>query len=44
MNAVESGDFAVARKLNGSRDNPLAHDRIDGLELLDKVIDFRSRR
>ena len=31
---------AVARKLNGSRDNPLAHDRIEGMELLDKVIDI----
>ena len=31
---------AVARKLNGARENPLAHDRIDGMEHLDKVIDI----
>ncbi|MBA4783257.1 MAG: excinuclease ABC subunit UvrA [Rhizobiales bacterium] len=31
---------AVARKLNGARDNPAPHERIDGLEHLDKVIDI----
>jgi excinuclease ABC subunit A len=31
---------AVARRLNGARDVPAAHDRIDGLEFLDKVIDI----
>lgn len=31
---------AVARKLNGARDNPAEHDRIEGLEFLDKVIDI----
>ncbi|EFO29782.1 excinuclease ABC subunit A [Roseibium sp. TrichSKD4] len=31
---------AAARRLNGARDNPAPHDRIDGLELLDKVIDI----
>ncbi len=31
---------AVSRKLNNARDNPGAHDRIEGLELLDKVIDI----
>eukprot|EP01037_Dinobryon_pediforme_P048604 gene48604-biopygen13801 len=31
---------AVARKLNGARENPAPHDRIEGLELLDKVIDI----
>jgi len=31
---------AVARKLNGSRENPAPHDRIEGLELIDKVIDI----
>ncbi len=31
---------AVARKLNGARANPGQHDKIDGLEHLDKVIDI----
>ncbi|MBL8573952.1 MAG: excinuclease ABC subunit UvrA [Hyphomicrobiaceae bacterium] len=31
---------AVARRLNGAKDNPAPHDRIEGLELLDKVIDI----
>ncbi|MCA1297162.1 excinuclease ABC subunit UvrA [Stappia indica] len=31
---------AAARRLNGARDNPAPHDHIDGLELLDKVIDI----
>ena len=31
---------AVARKLNNARENPSPHDRIEGLELLDKVIDI----
>ena len=31
---------AVARKLNGAKENPAPHDRIEGLELLDKVIDI----
>ncbi len=31
---------AVARKLNGTREHPAAHDRIEGLEHLDKVIDI----
>ncbi len=31
---------AVARRLNGSRDHPAAHERLDGLEFLDKVIDI----
>ncbi len=31
---------AAARRLNGARDNPAPHDRIDGLEHLDKVIDI----
>ncbi|MEM8797964.1 MAG: excinuclease ABC subunit UvrA [Pseudomonadota bacterium] len=31
---------SVARKLNGARDNPAEHDRIEGLEFLDKVIDI----
>jgi excinuclease ABC subunit A len=31
---------AAARKLNGAREAPGAHDRIEGFELLDKVIDI----
>ena len=31
---------AVARKLNGANDHPGAHDKLEGLEHLDKVIDI----
>ncbi len=31
---------AVSRKLNNSREHPAEHDRIDGLEHLDKIIDI----
>jgi len=31
---------AVARKLNGAMDHPAPHDRLEGLEHLDKVIDI----
>ncbi len=31
---------AVARKLNGAREHPAPHDRIEGLEHFDKVIDI----
>ncbi|CAN5546042.1 excinuclease ABC subunit UvrA [soil metagenome] len=31
---------AIARKLMGTREAPSVHDRIDGLELLDKIIDI----
>lgn len=31
---------ATARRLNGARNQPSPHDRIEGLELLDKVIDI----
>jgi len=31
---------AAARRLNGAREQAAAHDRIEGLELLDKVIDI----
>jgi excinuclease ABC subunit A len=31
---------ALARKLMGSREAPLAHDRIEGIEQLDKIIDI----
>ena len=31
---------AVARKLNGASEGPAPHDRIEGLEHLDKVIDI----
>jgi excinuclease ABC subunit A len=37
---IETLYKAVARKLNGSRDIPAPHDRIDGLEWLDKIIDI----
>jgi excinuclease ABC subunit A len=31
---------AIARRLNGAHANPAAHDHIEGIELLDKVIDI----
>ncbi|QIG51464.1 excinuclease ABC subunit UvrA [Nordella sp. HKS 07] len=31
---------AIARKLMGTREQPLEHDRIEGLEFLDKIIDI----
>ena len=31
---------AMARRLNGAREAPAPHDHIDGLELLDKIIDI----
>ncbi len=31
---------AIARRLSGAHANPAAHDRIEGIELLDKVIDI----
>ncbi len=31
---------AIARRLNGARLNPAPHDRLEGLEFLDKVIDI----
>lgn len=37
---IETLYKAAARRLNGARDLPGAHTRIDGLELLDKVIDI----
>jgi excinuclease ABC subunit A len=37
---VETLYKAAARKLNGAREQPGAHDRIEGLEYLDKVIDI----
>jgi excinuclease ABC subunit A len=37
---VETLYRAVARKLNGAREIPGEHDAIEGLELLDKVIDI----
>ena len=37
---IETLYKAAARKLNGSREHPAAHDRIEGLEYLDKVIDI----
>ncbi|MEO1794039.1 MAG: excinuclease ABC subunit UvrA, partial [Pseudomonadota bacterium] len=37
---IETLYKAIARKLNNARAQPGAHDRIDGIELLDKVIDI----
>ena len=37
---VETLYKAVARRLNGSREHPGAHERIDGLEYLDKIVDI----
>ncbi|MEZ5842625.1 MAG: excinuclease ABC subunit UvrA [Hyphomicrobiaceae bacterium] len=37
---IETVYKAVARRLNGTREHPGAHDRIEGLEHLDKVIDI----
>jgi len=37
---IETVYKAVARRLNGTRENPGAHDRLEGLEHLDKVIDI----
>ncbi|HUN49991.1 MAG TPA: excinuclease ABC subunit UvrA [Candidatus Sulfotelmatobacter sp.] len=37
---IETLYKAVARRLNGAREHPGAHDRIDGLEFLDKIVDI----
>ncbi|NWH08817.1 MAG: excinuclease ABC subunit UvrA [Alphaproteobacteria bacterium] len=37
---IETLYRAAARRLNGAREVPAPHDRIEGLELLDKVIDI----
>jgi excinuclease ABC subunit A len=37
---IETLYKALARRLNGAREHPGDHDRIDGLEFLDKVIDI----
>ncbi|MGZ5748169.1 MAG: excinuclease ABC subunit UvrA, partial [Caldimonas sp.] len=37
---IETLYKALARRLNGTRDHPAEHDRIDGLEVLDKIIDI----
>jgi len=37
---IETLYKAAARRINGARENPAEYDRIDGLELLDKVIDI----
>ncbi len=37
---IETLYKAAARRLNGARENPAAHDKIEGLEHLDKVIDI----
>ena len=38
--AIDTLYNAIARTLNGAHDAPAPHDRIDGLEKLDKVIDI----
>ncbi|MEX2648988.1 MAG: excinuclease ABC subunit UvrA [Alphaproteobacteria bacterium] len=37
---IETLYRAVAKALNGAREQPMAHDRIDGIERLDKVVDI----
>jgi excinuclease ABC subunit A len=37
---VETLYKALARRLNGAREHPAEHDRIDGAEFLDKIIDI----
>jgi excinuclease ABC subunit A len=37
---VETLYKALARKLNGAREHPAPHQRIDGIELIDKVVDI----
>ncbi|GGD88768.1 UvrABC system protein A [Aureimonas endophytica] len=37
---IETLFKAAARHINGARENPAPHERIEGLELLDKVIDI----
>jgi excinuclease ABC subunit A len=37
---IETLYKAAARKLGGARENPAPHDKIEGLEFLDKVIDI----
>ena len=37
---IETLYKALARHLNGAREQPGAHDRIEGLELIDKIVDI----
>ncbi|MEA2756722.1 MAG: excinuclease subunit, partial [Aliidongia sp.] len=37
---IETLYKALAKRLNGAREHPLDHDRIDGLEFLDKIVDI----
>jgi excinuclease ABC subunit A len=37
---VETLYKALAKRLNGAREHPLDHDRIEGLEFLDKIVDI----
>ncbi len=37
---IETLYKALARRLHGARENPGAHERIDGLEFIDKVVDI----
>jgi excinuclease ABC subunit A len=37
---IETLYKALAKRLNGAREHPLEHDRIEGLEFLDKIVDI----
>jgi excinuclease ABC subunit A len=37
---VETLYKALAKRMNGAREHPAAHDRIEGVELLDKIVDI----
>ncbi len=37
---IETLYKAIARRLNGAREHPGAHDGIDGLEMIDKIVDI----
>jgi excinuclease ABC subunit A len=37
---IETLYKALAKRLNGARDQPLAHERIDGVQFLDKIVDI----
>ena len=37
---IETAYRAIARRLHGARVHPGAHERIDGLELIDKIVDI----
>ena len=37
---IETLYKAIARRLNGAREHPAPHDRVDGLEYIDKIVDI----